>query len=122
MPWRGETARDRCAACHTCDGPLIVQLEDPGHSGMLEQLKGRLSPASGSKPAADGSDPRRDDRRTRRHAEHRRAEPWTVVEFDAWQHQRLAPPWWWLVDGIDEQIRQDLKPTPPANSWPHPPA
>jgi cold shock CspA family protein len=22
---------------------------------------------------------------------------WIVVEFSAWQHQRLAPPWWWLL-------------------------
>jgi hypothetical protein len=24
-------------------------------------------------------------------------EPWVVVTFNAWQHQRLAPPWWWLM-------------------------
>jgi hypothetical protein len=22
---------------------------------------------------------------------------WTVIRFDAWQHQRVPPPWWWLI-------------------------
>jgi hypothetical protein len=25
--------------------------------------------------------------------------------FDAWRHQRLAPPWWWLMNALDKQIR-----------------
>ena len=25
---------------------------------------------------------------------------WIAVEFDAWEHQRLAPPWWWLLAAI----------------------
>ena len=37
-------------------------------------------------------------------------DPWIVVTFNAWQHQRLAPPWWWLMgslyhDGYDELRR-----------------
>jgi hypothetical protein len=30
----------------------------------------------------------------------RRAVPWVVVEFNAWQHQRIAPPWWWLMSAV----------------------
>lgn len=26
--------------------------------------------------------------------------PWIVVEFNAWQHQRIAPPWWWLLNAV----------------------
>lgn len=26
--------------------------------------------------------------------------PWVVVHFSAWQHQRVAPPWWWLLAAI----------------------
>lgn len=26
--------------------------------------------------------------------------PWIAVNFDAWQHQRVAPPWWWLLSAI----------------------
>jgi hypothetical protein len=26
--------------------------------------------------------------------------PWAVVSFNAWQHQRVAPPWWWLMSAV----------------------
>lgn len=29
--------------------------------------------------------------------------PWIVVEFNAWQHQRINPPWWPLLDAIYTQ-------------------
>jgi hypothetical protein len=33
--------------------------------------------------------------------------PWVVVEFNAWQHQRIGPPWWWLLDVMFRQgVRQ----------------
>ena len=30
----------------------------------------------------------------------REAMRWIVVEFNAWQHQRIAPPWWSLLDTV----------------------
>lgn len=30
--------------------------------------------------------------------------------FDAWQHQRLAPPWWWPIMALERRIRDDLRP------------
>jgi hypothetical protein len=33
-------------------------------------------------------------------------EPWVVVLFNAWQHQRIVPPWWWLMSNV---YRQGLK-------------
>jgi hypothetical protein len=35
--------------------------------------------------------------------------PWVVVRYNAWQHQRLDPPWWALTNAIlDECIRTSL--------------
>jgi hypothetical protein len=33
--------------------------------------------------------------------------PWVVVQFNAWQNQRIDPPWWTLMDGVYQQaLRQ----------------
>lgn len=34
--------------------------------------------------------------------------PWVVVNFNAWQHQRLAPPWWWLMTSLYHQGFHEL--------------
>jgi hypothetical protein len=34
--------------------------------------------------------------------------PWVVVTFNAWQHQRLAPPWWWLMTALYHQGFHEL--------------
>ncbi|MDQ6773794.1 MAG: KAP family NTPase, partial [Candidatus Dormibacteraeota bacterium] len=31
---------------------------------------------------------------------------WVTVTFNAWQHQRIAPPWWWLMSSV---YRRGLK-------------
>jgi hypothetical protein len=36
------------------------------------------------------------------------ARPWVVVTFNAWQHQRLAPPWWWLMTSLYRQGFHEL--------------
>src|SRR5919198_5778101 len=28
---------------------------------------------------------------------------WLVVQFNAWQHQRIVPPWWWLMSALSRQ-------------------
>ena len=28
---------------------------------------------------------------------------WIVVQFNAWQHQRIVPPWWWLMSSLSRQ-------------------
>src|SRR5207302_6743474 len=33
---------------------------------------------------------------------------WVVVNFNAWQHQRIVPPWWWLLSTVSRQGRQAL--------------
>lgn len=34
---------------------------------------------------------------------------WIVVWFSSWQHQRVSPPWWWLMSAVRTQIRKKLK-------------
>lgn len=35
-------------------------------------------------------------------------EPWVVIDFNAWRHQRIAPPWWWLMSALYQQGRRQL--------------
>lgn len=35
--------------------------------------------------------------------------PWVVVNFNAWQHQRVGPPWWSLMDTVFEQALAQVK-------------
>jgi KAP family P-loop domain len=34
---------------------------------------------------------------------------WIVVSFNAWQHQRIGPPWWWLMNAVFHQTLQQLR-------------
>jgi hypothetical protein len=34
---------------------------------------------------------------------------WKVVEFNAWRHQHLNPPWWPLIKHVYESIRKDIR-------------
>jgi KAP-like P-loop domain-containing protein len=34
--------------------------------------------------------------------------PWVVIEFNAWQYQRVGPPWWWLIKALFQQGFQQL--------------
>src|SRR5688572_21784659 len=36
-------------------------------------------------------------------------ERWVVIEFNAWRHQRLQPPWWILIKQIYEQALEQLR-------------
>ncbi len=65
----------------TGKGSFIVHLHGPwgaGKSSLLRLLASELSSA-------------------------RSAEPWIVVDFNAWLHQRLNPPWWPLLDATFRQ-------------------
>jgi hypothetical protein len=35
-------------------------------------------------------------------------DPWVVIDFNAWRHQRIAPPWWWLMSALYAQGRRQL--------------
>ena len=72
-----------------------------GKSSLLNFLADRLRnrDESGSR-AARACGPRRRADRTQ--------SQWIVVEFNAWQHQRLAPPWWWLLSAFRRAARREL--------------
>ena len=75
---------DHLRSADPARGPVLVQVDGLGKSRFLGAL-------------ADALDPERGGRTER--------EPWTTIEFDAWQHQRVAPPWWWLIAALDKQLR-----------------
>jgi hypothetical protein len=68
--------------------PVLVNLDGPGGCDLLDRIASELRSSDGETP-------------------------WTVVRFDAWQYQRVQPPWWWLVEALDRQVRADL----PARGW-----
>jgi hypothetical protein len=68
--------------------PILIQVDGPGRTQFMEKLERQLDPV-----VTKGSDARVTD-------------GWTAVWFDAWQYQRLAPPWWWLMSALDQQIRR----------------
>jgi hypothetical protein len=71
--------------------PVLIQIDGPGRSLFLEKVAGMLDPAA---CGGDGEPPE--------------LGRWTVIRFDAWQYQRVAPPWWWLIKAIDQQLRARL--------------
>src|SRR3954454_7653501 len=68
----------------TATSPVLLQLDGPGRSLFLNRVAGRL----------EGE-----------HDEDR----WSVIQFDAWQYQRVAPPWWWLIKALDDQLQQRIE-------------
>jgi hypothetical protein len=87
-------------------GSFIFHLHGPwgsGKSSLLEMLRDELQASSdnpGSRPASgEGTRPAPDPVAGR---------PWVVVNFNAWQHQRLDPPWWFLLDAVYRQGRHQL--------------
>jgi hypothetical protein len=76
--------------------PVLIQIDGPGRSLFLEKVAGLLDPeAYGARDADERTEPPDLGR-------------WTVVRFDAWQYQRVAPPWWWLIKAIDQQLRERI--------------
>ena len=44
----------------------------------------------------------------RRQTANRQLSRWIVVEFSAWEHQRLVAPWWWLLTAIQRSCAREL--------------
>lgn len=83
-------------------GPVLIQVDGPGRTLFLSRLAGKLDPVVW----------KRGPPRTKRdHADRAQADrdPWAAIEFDAWQHQRVAPPWWWLISALDKQLRRRFR-------------
>jgi hypothetical protein len=76
--------------------PVLIQIDGPGRSLFLDKVAGLLDPKACGVPDAPGA------------AEPPELGRWTVIRFDAWQYQRVAPPWWWLIKTIDQQLRDRI--------------
>jgi len=42
---------------------------------------------------------------------------WIVVNFNAWENQRLDPPWWFLMKGVYSEIATNLKKDEVRSKW-----
>jgi hypothetical protein len=91
------------------DAPLLIHLHGPWGSGKSSIL--RLAEDKLDKVAeVDGAEP----------APKLNTEPYVVVEFNAWQYQRIEPPWWSLIGAITRQVTTALlwpKPWPGAGKY-----
>jgi hypothetical protein len=45
------------------------------------------------------------------------ARPWAVVKFNAWQHQRIDPPWWSLLDVVFRDSMRSFEHQPFRRVW-----
>jgi hypothetical protein len=78
------------------DGSFLVHVHGPWGSGktsILNFLRDELHKPD--RQAVEDGDPGA-------------GRPWVVVTFNAWQHQRLAPPWWWLMMALYRQGFSEL--------------
>ncbi|HEX5990410.1 MAG TPA: P-loop NTPase fold protein [Solirubrobacterales bacterium] len=90
---REKLRRDREAALET--GGFLVHVHAPwgaGKSSLLNFL------------AADLRNRKRDGRGPARPE----LSQWVVVEFSAWEHQRLVTPWWWLLTAVRRSCAREL--------------
>lgn len=103
---REKLHRDRAAAART--GSFMVHVHAPWGAGkssflnfLAEDLRNvRALGGPWWKRVLAALQPRvpRDDR----------ASQWIVAEFSAWRHQRLVPPWWWLLAAIRRSCGREL--------------
>jgi hypothetical protein len=93
---REKLARDRAAAKRS--GSFMVHVYAPwgaGKSSLLNFL------------AADLHN-RLDRRSLLRSPARPNLSQWIVVDFSAWEHQRLVAPWWWLLASIQRACSREL--------------
>src|SRR5918999_870297 len=118
---RSATNRDRN---RRRGGPFLLHLYGPWGMGKTSLLRFMAAELEGAGPQAQHPRlrlprPRRPDiaklfRRIRgRLAGHRLPytlpDRWIVIDFNAWQHQRIAPPWWWLMTAVHRQGSKALR-------------
>ncbi len=85
--------------------PLLIQVDGPGSRDLVEQVAYYLQlPVAGTDRNASDSDSVPGP-----HDVDRPEQAWTVIRFDAWQYQRVAPPWWWLISALDGQLHRQFR-------------
>jgi hypothetical protein len=89
---RAKIRRDREAAAKT--GGFLVHIHAPwgaGKSSLLNLLAADLR-----------------NRGSKREAARPNLSQWIVADFSAWKHQRLVPPWWWLLASMRKSCAKEL--------------
>jgi KAP family P-loop domain len=84
------------------ESSFILHLHGPwgsGKSSLLNFLGQQLRGEDSDPTEVTGEDPDLTERTI---------EPWVVIEFNAWQYQRVGPPWWWLIKALFQQGFQQL--------------
>jgi KAP family P-loop domain len=79
-------------------GPFLLHLFGPwgvGKTSLLRFIRAELT------PPRDADRPRPDPKAP--------DAPWIVIDFNAWQHQRIVPPWWWLMNALFRQGSTELR-------------
>jgi hypothetical protein len=98
-------------------GPFLVHIYGRWGSGktslltfLRDQLGGNVWGASEQRRTF--ADLRRERRSRSREEGDLGGDPrqhWIVIDFNAWQHQRIVPPWWWLMSAISAQGSRELR-------------
>jgi hypothetical protein len=104
---RRKRRRDAAEAKKT--GPFMVHVHAPwgaGKSSLLNFLAADLR----NREQSHGGAPRRALRFLfgRRQASKPHLSRWIVVHFNAWEHQRLTAPWWWLLTATQRRCGREL--------------
>jgi hypothetical protein len=92
----GNRLRDAYAESKTAHEPgaFMAHIHGPwgyGKSSVLNFLRAELeAPAKRGPGEAPGAGD----------------EPWLVVDFNAWKHQRIRPPWWSLISAVYDAARK----------------
>ncbi len=89
--------RDRASASQT--ESFMVHIHAPWGAGKSSVLSFLAEDLRNLKPPT---------RFGRRRVADERLSQWIVADFNAWQHQRLEPPWWWLLSVVDRACRREL--------------
>jgi len=84
--WKDEVGKGR--------GNFLLHVHGPWGSGKSSVLKLLAKELKKTEP------PKRPEESEESKESKLSRSPWMIVEFNAWQHQRIAPPWWWLMRAV----------------------
>jgi KAP family P-loop domain len=95
-------------------GPFLLHLYGRWGSGKTSLLYFLRAQLEESVRAEEGAARRRTlvDAVRRRNSGLTQGDPldrWIVIEFNAWQHQRIVPPWWWLMAAVSREGSRALR-------------
>lgn len=107
--WQRWRKRRRDAAEARLTGPFMVHVHAPWGAGKSSLLNFLATDLRNRERRASGG-----VRRAaqflfgRRRAVKPQLSRWIVVHFNAWEHQRLATPWWWLLAAMQRRCGREL--------------